>query len=168
MQLPSLLPWRTLVIEMAEKGFRPVMHFELSCTCSGDWRSAAPDSESLQVGCPRCGQLHRPFILGRGLTRNTVAWVLVSPSLSRNRNFRLARPRTGRPKVREVTARVLRTANLIVQGKTAPEIARELSLSSSHYHLFLRRRKADIDSELRRITIDAAPAQLREMAEHAL
>jgi hypothetical protein len=86
--------------------------------------------------------------------QSDVPWVLVSPSLTRNRNVKLCRPRSGRPKVREVTARVLKTVNLMVQGKTAPEIARELSLSSSHYNLFVRRRKTDIDAELRRITIN--------------
>lgn len=62
----------------------------------------------------------------------------------------------GRPKAREVTGRVLRTANLMVQGKTAPEIARELSLSSSHYNLFVRRRQNDIEAELQRLKLNSS------------
>jgi hypothetical protein len=147
---PAAVPWPALVQQFPNH--HGVLFFELTCSC-GDWRSAIPlDCESLRLACPRCGELHRAFVLGRGLVQSDVPWVLVSPSLTRNRNVRLCRPRTGRPKAREVTARVLRTVNLIVQGKTAPEIARELSLSSSHYNLFLRRRKIDIDAELRRIS----------------
>jgi hypothetical protein len=149
----SAAPWNVLCEQLS--GFHEVLHFEFSCPC-GDWRSAmSADSKCDRLRCPRCGETHRAFVLGRGLTRSTVAWVMVSPSLTRNRNVRLCRPRTGRPKAREVTARVLRTVNLMVQGKTAPEIARELRLSSSHYNLFLRRRKTDIDAELRRITINS-------------
>ena len=148
---PAAVPWPALVQQFPNH--HGVLFFELSCSC-GDWRSAVPiDSESLRLACPRCNELHRATILGRGLVQTDVPWVLVSPSLTRNRNMRLCRPRTGRPKAREVTARVLRTANLIVQGKTAPEIARELSLSSSHYNLFAKRRKEDIYREVARIGI---------------
>jgi hypothetical protein len=155
----AAVPWSLLIEQLPQ--FNRVLFFELTCSC-GDWRSAVPiDSESIRLSCPRCGELHRPFFLGHGLVQTTVPWVLVSPSLSRNRNVRLCRPRTGRPKAREVTARVLRTVNLMVQGKTAPEIARELRLSSSHYNLFVRRRKTDIDAELRRITINSCAQEAR-------
>ena len=129
---PAAVPWPALVQQFPNH--HGVLFVELACSC-GDWRSAVPiDCESMRLACPRCGELHRPFVLGRGLVQSDVPWVLVSPSLTRNRNVRLCPPRTGRPKAREVTARVLRTVNLIVQGKTAPEIA-ELSLSSSHYFI---------------------------------
>jgi hypothetical protein len=145
-------PWSALCEQLPQ--FNRVLFFELSCPAHGDWRSAMPlDSESRRVQCPRCGEPYRAAILARGLVQSDVPWVLVSPSLSRNRNFRLGRPRTGRPKTATVAGRVLRTANLLLQGKTAPEIARELSLSSSHYNLFVQRRKDDIDREVARISI---------------
>jgi hypothetical protein len=150
---PAAVPWHSLVQQFPNH--HGVLFFELTCSC-GDWRSAVPiDSESLRLACPRCGELHRPFVLGRGLVQSDVPWVLVSPSLTRNRNVKLCRPRTGRPKAREVTARVLRTANLIIQGKRPSAIARELSLSSSHYNLFAKRRKGDIDREIARISLNS-------------
>jgi hypothetical protein len=153
MSAHAAVPWSLLIEQLPQ--FNRVLFFELTCSC-GDWRSAVPiDSESLRLACPRCGELHRPFVLGRGLVQSDVPWVLVSPSLTRNRNVRLCRPRTGRPKAREVTARVFRTANLIIQGKRPLEIARELSLSSSHYNLFARRRKGDIDREVARMSLNS-------------
>lgn len=144
-------PWSALCEQFP--AYNRVLFFELSCPQHGDWRSAIPiDAEFRRLPCPRCNQLHRAAILARGLVQSDVPWTLVSPSLSRNRNFRLGRPRTGRPKTATVAGRVLRTANLMLQGKTAPEIARELSLSSSHYNLFVRRRKDDIDREVARIS----------------
>ena len=160
---PAAVPWPALVQQFPNH--HGVLFFELTCSC-GDWRSAVPiDCESMRLACPRCGELHRPFVLGRGLVQTSVPWVLVSPSLTRNRGVRLCRPRSGRPKAREVTARVLRTATLIIQGKSPAEIARELSLSSSHYNLFLRRRKTDIDSELRRITINSCAQEAHGMGK---
>jgi hypothetical protein len=49
----------------------------------------------------------------------------------------------------------------MVQGKTAPEIARELSLSSSHYNLFAKRRKGDIDREIARISLNSCAQEAR-------
>jgi hypothetical protein len=150
---PAAVPWPALVQQFPNH--RGVLFFELTCRC-GDWRSAIPiDSESLRLACPRCGELHRPFVLGRGLVQSDVPWVLVSPSLTKNRSARIHGPRTGRPKKREVTARVLRTVNLMVQGRSTTEIAKELGLTVSHYCLFAKRRQADIRQELTRITINS-------------
>lgn len=157
----AALPWSCLVEQLA--GFRQVLHFELSCPQHGDWRSAMPlEAESQRAQCPRCGEPYRAAILARGLTRNTVAWVLVSPSLSKNRNVRLCRPRMGRAKSGELASRVIRTANLMLQGQKPAEIAKALSLTSSHFALFARRCKTDIDGEIRRLTINSCalePAQ---------
>jgi hypothetical protein len=150
----AALPWSLLCEQLP--GFRQVLHFELSCPHCGDFRSAiSVDSESMRLPCPRCGETHRPFVLGRGLTRNTVAWVLVSPALSRNRTFRLSGRRTGRPKTAAIAGRILQAANLMLMGKKQSKIARALGLSSSCFALFAKRRQTDIDAELRRLTVNS-------------
>lgn len=152
-------PWSALCEQFPQ--YNRVLFFELTCSC-GDWRSAVSiDAQSFRLPCPRCNELHRAVILGRGLVQTDVPWVLVSPALTRNRNWR-GKPKTGRPKAAQVTSRVIRTANLLVQGKTAPEIARELSLSSSHFALFAKRRKDDIDRELRRLTVNSCAQEAPE------
>jgi hypothetical protein len=158
----AAVPWPALVEQLPQ--FNRVLFFELSCPQHGDWRSAIPiDSESRRLQCPRCGEVYRAAILARGLVRSPVPWSLVSPALSRGRNLKLGRLK-GRPKSTEVTGRVLRTAHLLAEGKTDAEIARELSLSSSHFHLFAKRREKDIDREIARISINscAQSAQMRE------
>jgi hypothetical protein len=143
----TAVPWPALVQQFPNH--HRVLFFELTCSC-GDWRSAISlHCEWVRLACPRCGELHRPFVLGKGTRANQCSLGYGQSIIA------LCRSRTGRPKAREVTARVLRTVSLMVQGKTAPETARELNLSSSHYNLFVRRRKTDIDAELRRITINS-------------
>jgi hypothetical protein len=151
----AAVPWPALVEQFPNH--HGVLFFELTCSC-GDWRSAVPmDSESLRLACPRCGELHRAVILGRGLVQSdAVPWRLVSPALKRNRSLALGNRRMGRPRAAEVTSRVIVAANRLLQGRKPGEIARELGLSSSHYSLFLKRRRNDIDAELRRLTVSDA------------
>jgi hypothetical protein len=154
---PAAVPWPALVQQFPNH--HNVLFFELTCSC-GDWRSAVPiDCESLRLACPRCEELHRPFVLGRGLVQTNVPWVLISPALKRNRSLALGKLRTGRPKSTQVTSRIIRTVNMMAEGRSTTEIAKELGLSVSHYCLFAKRRKKDIDAELRRITINSQALQ---------
>jgi hypothetical protein len=89
------------------------------------------------------------------LLQTDVPWVLVSPALKRGCHFKLGRLK-GRPKIAEVTGRVVRVANMMCQGIPEVEIRRELRMTSSHFKLFLQRRKTDVEAELRRITIGPA------------
>jgi hypothetical protein len=152
MSAQAAVSWSLLIEQLPQ--FNRVLFFELSCPQHGDWRSAVPiNSESRRLQCPRCGEVYRAAILARGLVRSPVPWSLVSPSLKRNRRLALGRIRKGRPKSAEVSGRVTRTAHLLLQGIPEREIARELGLSSSHFHLFAKRRERDIQGELARISI---------------
>jgi hypothetical protein len=157
---PAAVPWHSLVQQFPNH--HGVLFFELTCSC-GDWRSAVPiDSESLRLACPRCGELHRPFLLGRGLVQSSVPWVMVSPSLSKNRNVRLqGKTRSGRPRSRELYGRALKVANLLNMGRSTTEIARELGMSVSHYCLFAKRRQTDIKQELMRISLNSCASEPR-------
>jgi hypothetical protein len=92
---------------------------------------------------------------GAGTVRSRVPWSLVSPALKRHQ-FGAGESRTGRPKTAEVTGRVVRVANMMCQEIPEVEIRRELCMTSSHFKLFLQRRKTDVEAELRRITIGPA------------
>ena len=149
----AALPWSLLCEQLPEH--RAVLFFELTCSC-GDWRSGIPlTSEARRLPCPRCGELHRAVILGRGLVQRDVPWKLVSPALSKDRTYRLSGRRTGRPKTAAIAGRILQVANLMIMGKQQAEIARALGLSSSCFALFAKRRKDDIDRELRRLTVNS-------------
>jgi hypothetical protein len=152
---PAPVPWPALVEQLPQ--FNRVLFFELSCPQHGDWRSAIPiDSKSRRLQCPRCGEIYRAAILARGLVRSPVPWSLVSPALKRHRSLALGKSRTGRPKTAEVTGRVVRVANMMCQGIPEVEIRRKLCMTSSHFKLFIQRRKTDVEAELRRITIGPA------------
>ena len=75
------LDWTTLVAQLAERGYREILHFELTCK-HGDWRGAMLADSEVPPVCPSCGQAFAVAILARGLTRSPdIPWRLVSPTL---------------------------------------------------------------------------------------
>jgi hypothetical protein len=73
--------WAELRADLLSLGYIELTHLEIECDKHGAWRIGIVADAEFCPRCPKCDQPCDHAALGRGLSRQTVAWKCVSPAL---------------------------------------------------------------------------------------